>query len=138
MSTHSIHIVIKGGRHMEKWETRVKKKKVRNSALGPRVFCSVCYKETAFSSHREERILMSLECGRLVPPTPRVSAFIRRGWPPSKLFPGPCCSPPTSPSGCTLWLPTGSHAILRCSFRSWLLHLLCESRNFCQLSLHHL
>lgn len=45
---------------MPNWKTTVKKM-VRNGALGPCDFGLACYKETSFSSHWEEIILMSLK-----------------------------------------------------------------------------
>ena len=65
--TYDVHYTLIGGDTTYAKVGDHTEEKVEKQCLGPHDFCSVCYKETFFSSYREEIILMSLKCVKIHP-----------------------------------------------------------------------
>lgn len=112
--------------YVPNWKTTVKKM-VRNGALRPCDFGLACYKETSFSSHWEEIILMSLKW---------VKTY-SKGVVPIYALPRALLLPARSPLGCMVWLPILVPCLLPAppdAVCLWVSELL----NFYKLQFHHL
>lgn len=111
--------------YVPNWKTTMKKM-VRNGALGPCDFGFACYKETSFSSHWEEIILMSLKWVK----------FYSKGVVPISALPWALLFPARSPLGCMVCPPILVPCLLPAppdAVCLWVSELL----NFCKLQLHH-